>query len=482
MLWGYIYFSQLQLDCLLLTQEKGNSGVRQVSELTDEPVAIVDAKHNTIAQFNQSAKMAGITLGMGLATAASLAHNLKVLPYQADIEKQELNYIVECLYDLVSDMAFDWPNGVYIRFGNMLKLYQSLMGLTDKLVTRLDGLSYTYHYASAYNPLAAKILAKSSGNIFTNDGEHIKQRLYALSVKQALPDEYEQLNRLGIKTLAQLFSLPFSELSKRLAPSLLQKVLQLQDKAKLSLSFYQPKAQFFHEIVLLYEVSQVEVLMKPMFHLLKKLERYLQIRAMASQVLTLDCQYRNGEHFSYDIHSGELCDQAEKWQRLISLKLERLHLTEPVVAISISCQQLILKGAQIQDFFNQSKEQLSPLALIGLLQAKLGQDKVTQPFFCSEHQPEGASYLKQVMTGEPYTQGIEPAVNEQVCLRPSYMLPEPAPLNVNVSIVHGPERIETAWWQGSVIRDYFIARNEQGQWCWIFRNHQHQWFIHGYFG
>ena len=62
------------------------------------------------------------------------------------------------------------------------------------------------------------------------------------------------------------------------------------------------------------------------------------------------------------------------------------------------------------------------------------------------------------------------------------MLLKPEPLLMPVSVVHGPERIQTAWWQvNAVARDYFIAKSEQGQWCWVYREPNGCWFLHGYF-
>ena len=49
------------------------------------------------------------------------------------------------------------------------------------------------------------------------------------------------------------------------------------------------------------------------------------------------------------------------------------------------------------------------------------------------------------------------------------------------------ERLESGWWDagedgaaGDVQREYFVARNLQGQWAWIFRDAQ-GWFLHGLF-
>ncbi|NMR83937.1 DNA polymerase Y family protein, partial [Vibrio parahaemolyticus] len=51
-----------------------------------------------------------------------------------------------------------------------------------------------------------------------------------------------------------------------------------------------------------------------------------------------------------------------------------------------------------------------------------------------------------------------------------------------VSLVHGPERIVSGWWDGDeIMRDYYIAHTKQGRWLWIFRDQHKHWFLHGYF-
>ncbi|NDH42856.1 MAG: DNA polymerase Y family protein, partial [Betaproteobacteria bacterium] len=59
-----------------------------------------------------------------------------------------------------------------------------------------------------------------------------------------------------------------------------------------------------------------------------------------------------------------------------------------------------------------------------------------------------------------------------------------------LKLIAGPERIETAWWDGQwFARDYFIASDEQAALYWIYRSRQDasgqarlQWFIQGCFG
>ena len=74
------------------------------------------------------------------------------------------------------------------------------------------------------------------------------------------------------------------------------------------------------------------------------------------------------------------------------------------------------------------------------------------------------------------------------------LLAEPLPLETvsgrpqyrgALTLVEGPERIETGWWDGdSIACDYFVAHNPQGARLWIFRDRrgERRWFLHGKFG
>jgi protein ImuB len=58
-----------------------------------------------------------------------------------------------------------------------------------------------------------------------------------------------------------------------------------------------------------------------------------------------------------------------------------------------------------------------------------------------------------------------------------------------LTLLIGPERIESGWWDDALaIRDYFIAQNDGHMLLWIFRLRTNSevagsgWFLHGFFG
>jgi protein ImuB len=75
--------------------------------------------------------------------------------------------------------------------------------------------------------------------------------------------------------------------------------------------------------------------------------------------------------------------------------------------------------------------------------------------------------------------------------RPIWLLNEPARLRApdverlrqSRSLLEGPERIESGWWDGKdVTRDYYIVRQSGGTRLWIFQERRsRRWFVHGVF-
>jgi protein ImuB len=67
------------------------------------------------------------------------------------------------------------------------------------------------------------------------------------------------------------------------------------------------------------------------------------------------------------------------------------------------------------------------------------------------------------------------------------LLQEPVAIEArkdSLQLVSGPERIESGWWdEQDVARDYYTAKNGDGQKLWVFRDRRtRSWFLHGLFG
>jgi protein ImuB len=61
------------------------------------------------------------------------------------------------------------------------------------------------------------------------------------------------------------------------------------------------------------------------------------------------------------------------------------------------------------------------------------------------------------------------------------LLPEPEIIAAPATLLAGPERIESGWWDGGdVARDYYLARTEAGARHWVFQNlRSRRWYLQG---
>lgn len=526
MLWLYLYFPSLQLDCLYQSstspeQKKASHkalGNKPGNRMTEKaPLIIVDSKSNQVVQVNQTGLLAGIKVGMGLATSASLCHDLQVIPYQEEVENLQLKHIAQELYALTADISFDPPNGLYIKVGNMLTLYQSLQHYWQAVQEHFEQAHYHFYYASAYSPYAAKLIALAKINLISEDKQRITPVLASLptSLLDTHNKNKQALQRLGIKKLGQLLALDRKELTKRFELAFTVYLTKIKGELPCTLVVYQPKVVFSRYLELLYEISHTTVLLHPLKKLYTDLMRFMLLRGLASQCIKLTFFQGNNKTMELSIGSAQLIDSLDKWMALTSIRFEKVTLSAPVVALQLDCIDLQNKQGHTSELFSHQRSTITQDELVSLLQAKVGEDKVCRIRLKDLHTPE---YLTEKVPANRFshssnlhtrtfahahvytddhtnayshvhsdqkhplnTEKLKPA-EKRFILRPSYLLPIPQPLIEPVEVVSGPERIETAWWQKTVQRDYFIARNQQGQWCWLFRQADQRWFLHGYFG
>lgn len=467
-LWLYLHFPALQLDSLLLEP--------------DVPTVIVDGHRHTVVQLNACAADRGIVLDMGLATAASLCRDIRMLPYRREQELDKLREIARWLYCVSADIALQEPDGLLLRVTPMLRLYGDQSCYWQAVRALLDTLQVRYHYATGYSPPAARLLAATGFDQVCDDAGELKQYWSACSLHQTqLPPEHvEKLERVGMHRVAELLAVPLKELSRRFSVEVVKYVGQLAGELKCPVTFHHPPEDFRQYLELLYEIDNTQLLQAPVAHLLKALENFLRLRDQVTGQIALQLHQRDGSFLTINVGSAQGEYRAEKWLELARLTLEKQSLEAPVYALDLRVAQFQDKAASSEDLFAGKQGKLTELQLVSLLQARLGKERVVGLRRVDDFRPELAS-----AECAPLQTANSP--DRPTLLRPSLLLPEPQILREPVAIVHGPERISTGWWdQRPLVRDYYIARNQHGQWYWVFRTpavagkRQH-WYLHGFF-
>ncbi|QPK04638.1 Y-family DNA polymerase [Vibrio kanaloae] len=489
MLWLYLHFPSLQLDTLFNSNELGLNGASHA-----QPIIIVDEKDHRVLQANQAALQSGITLGMGLGSAAALCHNLHVHPYSIELEKNKLKEIAQWAYLVTSDMALLPPNGLLIKASNMLSFYNGLDNYWLELKSHLELLNIQFSFATGYSPLSAILLGKQSINQVTNNVEQMKAwaNQQTLSSSELPTKQVERLNRVGINLVEDLLKLPLQEVARRFDIDLVNYVGRLNGQFKHLIDFYHPPESFQQYLELLFDIENILYIEKPLLKLLNQLECFLKLRDRVAFELALTLHLRDKDDHPVSFYSAQGDYLAEKWANLTHLTLESLKLTAPVQGLTLSLIRHGEPQMAYHDLFDGNTGTLAALDLLSLLQAKLGQACIQTPKMQQDPRPEKNNQYslptlshaaKKALTPQKANQQTTTAISiNQQRLRPSILLPEPEVLTESVTLSQGPERIVSGWWDGEkIIRDYFIAYSKNGRWLWVFRTPDKQWFLHGLF-
>ncbi|WP_367988647.1 DNA polymerase Y family protein [Vibrio sp. NTOU-M3] len=463
-LWLYLYFPALQLDALF-------------SDQTQSPLVIVDGRAHHVVQANPNALDQGIKIGMGLGSAAAMCHSLQVHPYDEKVEEQTLTDIAQWLYLVTSDIVLMPPQGILLKVTDMLSLYGGLMKYWDILSQHLNTLQLRYHFACGFSPYSAILLAKGQQDFLSEDKQQLLERIqpFPLAATELTIKQVETLSRVGIQTLADLLALPLQEVARRFDIDLVNYLGRLMGQFKHPVTYYHPPEHFQSYLALLFDIENIQWLEKPLTILLNKLEHFLNLRNQVAYELSLQLHQRDGQSNQITFTSACGDYQASRWMTLCQLTLERVQLEAPVQGLTLKIERSGELEANAQDLFCGHQGQQSELELIALLQAKLGKEQVRKIARTDDPRPEKATVLC-APTHAPSQ------IRRVTRLRPSLMLPEPESLTEKVTLIQGPERLVTGWWDGdSVIRDYFVARSQQGRWLWVFRDQDKHWFLHGQF-
>lgn len=512
MRWLYLHFYQLQLDHLyreeqlVADEKKGQAASKATAQTTAQATSqalsqatiIVDGQGNEVCQACELAQQQGIRLGMGLAAAIAMQAKLRVLDYRPLLEQELLQQLAEQLYPISANLVLQAPQGLLLEIRSMLRYHQGLENYWQHIQQQLQPLHY--HYANAHSPWAAQLLARNGYQQLLADTPEGKQSLeqsLAHIPCSSLPlkkNSLERLSSLGIHHLERLLKLPLKEISRRFDEEMLLYLGRLNNELKTPLAYYQPTEIFERQLQLFYEIYDNETLSKPITPLLKQLQDFLQQRDLQAQQVDIQLQLRDSESLKIELRAIRGEEKAERWQALLKLRLERLELPAPVEAISLRCEKHQQRGQEHAELFSQHQGRLSQEQLLDSLQARLGKERIHFLQAGNSHIPEhsqqlcnSASSSLGISQDKPQDKKGDSKNNTNLPLpeglRPSFLLKQPQQLQEEVLLFYGPERIQNPGWneKQNCERDYFIARNQEGRWLWLYKTPNKHWYVHGYF-
>jgi protein ImuB len=422
-------------------------------------------------------------------------------------QAQVLAQLVQRAQSFSPRVAVESADAVLLELAGSQRLFGGLPAL---LAALRQAFPRPLQLALAPTPLAAVLLARAGRNCCITSAARIHGRLAPLPLQHLhwSEEELARLANMGVVTLGQLLRLPRAGLARRIGPERLRQLDRLTGQRADPRTAIPATERFAEQIHPDHETVDRERLLFCLQPVLTRLEEFLRARQRGVMALRLTLHHR---------HAPVICVlrcvvpeyRAARFSALLAAKLESLLLREPVRRMELAAGKLrhfAATGTGLWAPGEQGGDAAATHApeFLQTLLARLGEKAVYGLAVRDEHRPEQQHrhtwpmQLRQAAPAAVAQQAM--AESAQQGQRPLGLLPEPVPLQAScdasgrvrqlwhagqeLTLVSGPERIESGWWDGAdVARDYYLARTLDGARWWIFRElaMPRRWFLHGCF-
>jgi len=392
---------------------------------------------------------------------------------------------------------------VVAEVSSSLRLFRGARALRERLQAEAQQAGLALG-AQAWAPTALGALALARCPESSRQGR-LSERLDALplSALSAAQAHHAMLARLGCRHLGELRRLPRPALARRFGPALLTALDQAYGELPEVHSWLTLPDRFDARLELPYRVEHAPVLLHFAETLLRQLCAFLCARHAGVRALRLAWQYDAMRPRDVD-SSGELSiatadttRDMRRLSRLLAEHLGRTTLAAPAGEIRLSADTVLPLeelSAGLLPGANEPQERTTTNALLERLSVRLGPDHVREGRLHEDHR------LDRMQSWHAWPAPPATAVRPPPGPQPTWLVEPPQPLRCDVreqptycgplSLISGPHRIETGWWQGHAgmqARDYFVYRSATRGLLWVYHQRPSSnapdsgWFLHGVF-
>jgi protein ImuB len=444
---------------------------------------------------------AGIMAGQTANAALALKPDIELVERSPLREQQTLEAVAGWLEQFSSCVSIAGPDVLVLEIAGSLRLFGGLRALRRQIAVGLDAQGFSAGLAITPTPLSATWLARHGQRACIRDAANLLPALRRLPLECLDWSEASlaALHGMGIQTVGDCLRLPRDGFARRFGSRRLIQLDQAMGRLPDPRTAWRAPERFTADFEVTEEQSDRELLLAMCGTLLERQERFLLARQQGVQRIRLRFFHLRASATLLEVGGAETARARAHWLELVRIRFEQLVLPEPVIAVRLEAGQgqelkpgearLVLgdRPARTQRY---SKRQLAER-----LAARLGDEHIHGVTAVAEHRPHYAWRVARLLADEKKADVVTPPGRAR---RPLWMLPEPEPLAIRegypwhegrLSIMAGPERLETGWWdEDGISRDYYEARNPRGRRLWVFRARQRRgadadyWYLHGYFG
>ncbi|HEV2700719.1 MAG TPA: DNA polymerase Y family protein [Steroidobacteraceae bacterium] len=401
-------------------------------------------------------------------------------------------------------VSLEPPDGLVLEVKGSLALFGGVSRLYRAFRAGCQAAGASPVLTLAPTPLAALAGGRSGISFKILDQQHLVSAVSPLPLVALRwpPQVLQRLSKLGVYRVGQALRLPRAGFARRFGREPLQMLDQLVARSVDLRSPFRVPERFRAKRQFVREREDHAQILQALQPLLQQLAEFLESRQCGITRITCRLRHRNDVHTDCSVRLAQPEAAAARFQEWFAERLSKLTLPGPVRSLELRSGELMSR-APVHDSLWQPGEHggggeagtlSGSLEFIERLRMRLGELAVHGLICQDSHCPEGASRPLSPQDSAFRRGAATVRAPSQDPLRPLWLLEEPQLLQERegwpqldgpLQLRHGPERIESQWWQApGVARDYYHATDVHGIAVWVFRERQppHRWFLHGLCG
>jgi len=456
----------------------------EVFGLRQAPFGVVDGR--VLIACDAKARSYGLSPGLSVTQACVACPTLSLQARDRLAEATLLENLAVFAYRL-SPRVVVKSAGLLMHFTDKMSPVGDPHTLFSRVARQLEDLGYQAELAIAPTAAAAWLCASSGTRSIWMAHDDWRTALRSLPITGLTLAKvvHDACADLGLSLVGELLDLPRAGLSRRFGPDVVQALERLNgERPELDVSWVPPPL-FRRRLVFSFAIDTEEALLFGIHRVVREWVLVLRSRdARVSQfTVEMGCADRtvHSERFTL-VHPER---SAQVLMRLVRERLRDWRPSAAITSVAVAAPLEVSTEGSLSFCHEEMRLDDGFKELLDRLHARLGRESVRTLSWYPDHRPE-----RSALEGPWPSQGL-PAHMPILRDRPLWLVDPPKPLDVihdtpqssgPLRLVAGTERLETGWWDGPVVRDYFIAVNDRNERLWVFRSADGHWFLQGYFG
>jgi protein ImuB len=540
--WLAIYLPRLSTDRLIRSGQapEGRALAVYTKEANAYALTGVDARASAL----------GLRLAMSLADARAIQPSLAAVEADPEEDARALDNIAAWCERFTPVVVLDPPSGLFLDITGCAHLFGGERALRDEIVARLHAQGFGARAAIAPTPGAAWALARygtkqtlslaervacastpgeGRSNEQAPDRLHaphpltpspqgrggLEEALAPLPVEALRLQESASalLHRVGLKSIGLLIDKPRAPFAARLGEHAMLRLDQALGRATEALTPRRPAPPVFALRRFLEPLFNVESILEATKALCEDAIEKLDLRGAGVRRAALHLFGVDGRDRVIDIAVSRPEREIKPLLRLFKEKLNRaaenLNAEFGIEAVRLDIDQLerfedAPRTLVTVEEAAASAEKIG--AIVDVLSARLGGQRVLRPKLVETHAPERAAGWRPALKQQKADLKPKPP-RDGVMRRPLTLFARPQGIDAIATVpdgppirfrwrrvlrevvrAEGPERISGDWMESERTRDYYRVEDKDGRRYWLYREGLYgeddeapRWFVHGLF-